>query len=87
MPDANGNAVDLVTWYFVGRIALEFVFVFLVTYLLLNVVGILLNSFGMFSLVREAPKPPLCTCGGRKYCLRDYDCRLLLPAVTSQTLG
>jgi hypothetical protein len=74
MPDASGNVADLVTWYFVGRIALKFVFVFLVTYLLFNVVGILLNSFGMFSLVAEAPRPPLCACGKRKYCLRDYDC-------------
>jgi hypothetical protein len=75
MPDASGNAADLVTWFFLGRIALKFVFAFLVTYLLFNVVGILLNSFGMFSLVREAPGAPLCTCGKRKYCLRDYDCR------------
>ena len=74
MPDASGNAADLVTWFFVGRLVLKFVSVFIVTYLLFNVVGILLNSFGMFSLV-EAPRAPLCTCGKRKYCLRDYDCR------------
>ena len=48
MTDANGNATELITWYFVGRIALQFVFLSLVIYLMLNVVRIILQSFGMF---------------------------------------
>ena len=80
MTDANGSATELITWYFVGRIALQFVFLSLIIYLLLNVIYfvlvIFLPSLGMFpSAVREAPQPPLCTCGKWKYCLRDYaDC-------------
>jgi hypothetical protein len=77
MTDPNGNATELITWYFVGRIALQFVFLSLVIYLLLNVVVfIILHGFGMFPPpVRQAPKPPLCTCGKWKYCLRQYvDC-------------
>jgi len=42
MTDASGNATELITWYFVGRIALQFVFLSLVIYLLLNVVVIVL---------------------------------------------
>ena len=77
MTDANGSATELITWYFVGRIALQFVFLSLIIYLLLNVIYlvlvIILHSLGMFpSAVREAPKPLLCTCGKWKYCLRDY---------------
>jgi|307.fasta_scaffold47419_1 hypothetical protein len=74
MTDANGSATELITWYFVGRIALQFVFLSLVIFLLFNVVFIILLS--MFPRpVREAPEPPLCTCGKWKYCLRDYaDC-------------
>ena len=34
LTDANGNATELITWYFVGRIALQFVFLSLVIYLL-----------------------------------------------------
>ena len=77
LTDANGNATELITWYFVGRIALQFVFLSLVIYLLLNAVRIILQSFGVFlPQVPEAPKPPLCTCGKWKYCLRQYtDCR------------
>jgi hypothetical protein len=72
MTDAHGNATELITWYFVGRIALQFVFLSLIIYLLLNVVLIILHGFGMFwPPVREAPKPPLCTCGKWKYCLRE----------------
>ena len=76
MTDANGSATELITWYFVGRIALQFVFLSLIIYQLLNVVLIILHGFGMFwPPVREAPKPPLCTCGKWKYCLRQYtDC-------------
>jgi len=76
MTDASGNATELITWYFVGRIALQFVFLSLVIYLLLNAVVIILYILGMFPTpVHEAPKPPLCTCGKWKYCLRNYaDC-------------
>ena len=76
MTDASGNATDLITWHFVGRIALQFVFLSLVIYLLLNVVVIVLYILGMFpTRVQEAPKPPLCTCGKWKYCHRNYaDC-------------
>ena len=76
MTDASGNATELITWYFVGRIALQFVFLSLVIYLLLNVVVIVLYILGMFpTRVQEAPKPPLCTCGKWKYCHRNYaDC-------------
>ena len=70
MTDASGNATELITWYFVGRIALQFVFLSLVIYLLLNVVVVILYILGMFPTpVQEAPKPPLC--GKWKYCLRD----------------
>ncbi len=62
MTDASGNATELITWYFVARIALQFVFLSLVIYLLLNVVVIILYILGMFPTpVQEAPKPPLCT--------------------------
>jgi hypothetical protein len=72
MTDASGNATELITWYFLGRIALQFVFLSLVIYLLLNAVVIILYILGMFPTpVHEAPKPPLCTCGKWKYCLRD----------------
>ena len=76
MTDASGNATELITWHFVGRIALQFVFLSLVIYLLLNVVVIILHILGMVpTRVQEAPKPPLCTCGKWKYCLRNYaDC-------------
>ena len=75
MTDASGNATELITWYFVGRIALQFVFLSLVIYLLLNVVFLILR-FGLFPpLVRKESQFPLCTCGKWKYCLRDYaDC-------------
>jgi len=61
---------------FVVRIALQFVFLSLVIYLLLNVVVIILYILGMFQTpVQEAPKPPLCTCGKWKYSLRNcVDC-------------
>ena len=76
MTDASGNATELITWYFVGRIALQFVFLSLLIYLLLNVVVIILFILGIFpTSVQEAPKPPLCTCGKWKYCLRNCaDC-------------
>ena len=76
MTDASGNATELIMWYFVGRIALQFVFLSLVIYLLLNVVVVILCILGMFPTpAQEAPKPPLCTCGKWKYCLRNYaDC-------------
>ena len=76
MTDASGNATELITWHFVGRIALQFVFLSLVIYLLLNVVVIILYILELFpTRVQEAPKPPLCTCGKWKYCLRNYaDC-------------
>lgn len=76
MTDASGNATELITWYFVARIALQFGFLSLVIYLLLNVLVIILYILGMFPTpVQEAPKPPLCTCGKWKYCLRNYaDC-------------
>ena len=48
MTDASGNATELITWYFVGRIALQFVFLSLVIYLLLNVVVVILYILGMF---------------------------------------
>ena len=55
---------ELITRDFVGRIALQFVFMFLVIYLLLNVARIILQTFGLFlPPAPEAPKPPLCTCG------------------------
>ena len=75
MTDPNGNATVSLRG-FVGRIALQFVFVSLVIYLLLNVIRIILQSFGMFlPPVPETPKPPLCTCSKWKYRLRQYtDC-------------
>src|SRR5689334_13005251 len=48
LTDASGNATELITWYFVGRIALQFVFLSVVIYLLLNVVVIILCIPGMF---------------------------------------
>ena len=55
MTDASGNATELITWHFVGRIALQFVFLSLVIYLLLNVVVIILYILGMFpTRVQEA---------------------------------
>ena len=76
MTDASGNATELITWYFVGRIALKFVFMSLVIYVLLNAVILILRCFGLFSPpVPKASQFPLCTCGKWKYCLRDYvDC-------------
>ena len=69
MTDASGNATDLITWYFVGRIALQFVSLSLAIYLLLVIV---LYILGMFPApMHQAPKPPLCTCGKWKYCLRN----------------
>jgi hypothetical protein len=70
MTDANGSAAELTTWYFVARIALQFVFLSFVIFLLLNVMRLILLSL-FPRLVREAPGPPLCTCGKWKYCLRD----------------
>ena len=74
MTDANGSAAELITWYFVGRIALQFVLLSFVIFLLLNVMRLILLSL-FPRLVREAPAPPLCTCGKWKYCLHQYtDC-------------